>query len=201
MEGYRKVSILIAVFNERNTIGEIIERVKAATIPNVEKEIVVVDDGSIDGTTQILKGMEGIIFVAHEKNCGKGAAIKTAIAHATGQILLLQDADLEYDPRDYASLVLPIMEGRADLVMGSRFLHQKLRFFTENGNPFFTHYVGNLIITWFTNLLFRQKMTDYEGCYKAFTRVLVDSVKIEANRFAFDNELVCKSIPRGYKIF
>lgn len=197
---FEKISVLIAAFNEEASIREIILKVQSVEIPGFEKEIVVVDDASRDNTAKILREIPGIVSFFHDKNRGKGGALKTAIAHATGDILILQDADLEYNPEDFPLLIGPILEGRTELVLGSRFSSQGPRFFTKNGDPFFSHYVGNKIIIALTNLLYGQKITDYEGCYKAFTRDLAQKVPIEANGFDFDNELICKSLRRGYRL-
>lgn len=198
MERFKKLSVLIPVFNEEKTIREIIEVIRKVPSFGLEIEIVVVDDGSSDGTREILAAIPGIRIVFHEKNKGKGGAIKTAIHHATGDIMIIQDADLEYDPHDYAAMVKPILEGETELVMGSRFRHHKIRFFVRKGCPFFTHYVGNKAIIWATNLLYNQRHTDYEGCYKAFTARLVRSIPIETDSFDFDNELLCKALRKKH---
>lgn len=196
----KKVSVIIPAFNEEKNIAEIVRRVQKVIVPGIEKEIIVVDDASGDGTRNILKGLEGVCSVLHERNHGKGAAITTGISKASGDIILIQDADLEYDPEDYEKVIRPLAEGACDVVMGSRFLTEKPRFFTKNGDPFFSHFVGNLMIIWLTNFLFGRKFTDYEGCYKAFTRTVALTIPVEAKDFAFDNELICKSLRRGYTI-
>ncbi|HOW58881.1 MAG TPA: glycosyltransferase family 2 protein [Candidatus Omnitrophota bacterium] len=196
----KKVSVIIAAYNEAKNIAEVIRRVQAVALFGIEKEIVVVDDGSTDGTRDILRQTANVRAFFHEKNQGKGGALKTGIANALGDVFILQDADLEYSPEDYAVLLKPIQEGRTELVLGSRFSLQGPKFFTRNGDPFVSHYIGNKIIIWLTNLFYGQSVTDYEGCYKAFTRSLFDKVKVQASGFEFDNELVCKSIRLGYKI-
>ncbi|MBU9889874.1 MAG: glycosyltransferase family 2 protein [Candidatus Omnitrophica bacterium] len=190
----------MAAYNEEATIEELIRRVRAVTVPGWTQEVIVVDDGSKDRTPEILRQTKGITALFHEKNRGKGAALTTAIAGATGDILILQDADLEYNPQDYALLMGPILEGRADLVLGSRFFHRGPRFLTKNGDPFLSHYIGNKLIIATTNLLYGQRISDYEGCYKAFTRQLIQKIRVRAAGFDFDNELVCKSLRYGYRL-
>ena len=197
---YKKLSVIIPAYNEEKTISQIIKKVRDISIAPLEKEIIVVDDTSSDTTPYILKNMPGIVALFHKKNSGKGAAIKTGLLHAVGDIILIQDADLEYEPRDYPSLLAPIVEGKADFVMGSRFLLERPRFFTKNGDPFFAHYVGNKIIIWVTNCLYRKKFTDYEGGYKCFTKKLSDDIPIRTNSFDFDNELICKALKSGYTL-
>lgn len=200
MEPIRKYSVIIAAYNEENTLEELIRRVKTVQMPGLLQEIVVVDDGSQDRTKEILRTIPGIVALFHEKNRGKGGALKTGIAHATGDILILQDADLEYTPEDYPTLMAPILGGRTELVLGSRFFYRGPRFLTKNGDPFLSHYIGNKLIIAITNFLYGQKISDYEGCYKAFTRSLAQKIKITTDGFDFDNELICKSLRKGYRI-
>jgi len=195
-----KLSIIIAAYNEEATIAEILARVRKVALPGIEREIVVVDDGSKDRTAEIVRTYPDVRFFQHPQNRGKGAALNTGIQNAEGDILLLQDADLEYSPEDYPDLLRPILEGRADLVLGSRFRYQGPRFFTKNGDPFFSHYIGNILIVALTNFLYGQKVTDYEGCYKAFTRDIARKVTVKASGFEFDNELICKSLRLGYRL-
>lgn len=197
---YRRLSIIIPILNEEHTIQEIIERVKAVSLPGLEKEIIVVDDGSEDRTPHLLRGIEGIHVMTHDRNRGKGAAIKTGIQGSTGDLLLLQDGDLEYDPEDYGVLLRPILKGEVEFVMGCRFFFDPPKFFTKGGQPFFSHYLGNLLVRELTNLLYGQTMKDYEACYKVFTKNLIRSFSVESDGFAFDNELICKSLRRGYRI-
>ena len=201
MSKSRKVTIIIPAYNEARTIGNLIEKVKQAPLPhNLEKEIVVIDDGSKDDTRERLSKITGLRVFSHDRNQGKGAAIKTGIKHATGDIFLIQDADLEYDPQDYPVLLQPILNGSVELVIGSRFLCEPPKFFIKNSDPFFSHFIGNQTIIWLTNFLYGQKLTDYEGCYKVFTASLARSIPVSANGFEFENELVCKSMRRGHKI-
>ena len=200
MEPRATLSVVIPAYNEAATIRRTIERVRAADAGGLEIEIVVVDDGSRDATPEILATLPGIRVITHATNRGKGAAVKSGFAGATGDIVLIQDADLEYDPRDYKAVVEPIVAGRVEVVLGSRFAAERPHFFFGPAkSPFFTHYIGNLTIIWLTNLLYGVRATDYEGCYKAFTRRLVQSIPIEADGFEYDNELVCKLLRLGHR--
>jgi glycosyltransferase involved in cell wall biosynthesis len=194
-----KLSVIIPAYNEEDSIEEIVRRVQRAEVPGVEREIIVVDDGSKDRTAEIVGRLDGVRFVKHERNAGKGAAVKTGIRACTGDIVLIQDADLEYDPGDHATVVRPLLEGRCDVVIGSRFLYERPRFIGKRRSPYFTHYIGNLMIVAFTNLLYGQSFTDYEGCYKAFARADLDATPIVADGFEFDNELVCKLFRKGLR--
>jgi glycosyltransferase involved in cell wall biosynthesis len=188
------LSILIPVYNEVKTVRQTIERVQATPY---QKEIIVVDDGSIDGTREELKRLEQDIKVLfHEKNKGKGAAIQTALQHATGDILLIQDADMEYDPSDYAQLLEPIESGKADVVFGSRFLgggaHRVL---------YFWHSLGNRFLTLLANMLNDVNMTDMETGYKVFTREVQKSIQIRSNRFGFEPEFTAKVARKRFRIY
>ncbi len=195
-----KLSIVIPAYNEEATIESIIRRVQAVDLGAVEKEIIVVNDGSRDGTGRVLEGISGIRHLTHARNSGKGAALTTGFQASTGDIILIQDADLEYDPRDYAAMMQPLIEGRADAVMGSRFILYKLTFFGKRRSPYLFHYLGNLLITSITNLLYGQRFTDYEGCYKSFLRHVVVSTPVIARGFEFDNELICKLLRKGMRV-
>lgn len=197
----KKLSIVIPVYNEMQTIDELLKRVHEVKLENLAKEIVVVDDASTDGTGERLRCWDSSIrLVTHQKNMGKGGAVRSGFHAATGEILLIQDADLEYDPSDYMTLVRPILQGQADAVIGSRFLLERPKFFTKEGDIFFSHYLGNLVIIWLTNWLYGFKATDYEGCYKAFTRQAIRETPVRTNSFDFDNELICKLLRRRRRI-
>jgi glycosyltransferase involved in cell wall biosynthesis len=189
-----KLSVIIPVYNEVGTIEEIIERVKQVPF---EKEIIVVDDGSTDGTSDLLKKKrdDGVTVLFNEPNQGKGAAIRTAIPHISGDIAIIQDADLEYHPSEYPRLIAPILEGRADVVYGSRFL----------GGPhrvlFFWHAVGNRIITTLSNMLTDLNISDMETGYKVFRAEVLKRIKIESNRFGFEPEITAKIAKMGCYIF
>lgn len=193
-----KVSVLIPVYNEEKTVSQILAQVRAVDLAPLEKEIIVVDDGSQDRSADILaeEAQQGdLTFVRHPHNQGKGAAMRTAMAHATGDIFLIQDADLEYDPRDYPSLLRPILEGRAEVVYGSRFL----------GGPrkamLFWHMVANKLLTLITNILYDSILSDMETCYKVFRAEIVRSIPLRARGFEFEPEITAKVLKRGYRIF
>lgn len=193
----KKLSVVIPVYNEEQTIEEIIRRVMAVDV-GLEKEIIVVDDCSQDGTREILERLcsfnsgdmspisQNLKVYFHEKNSGKGASLRTGFSHASGDIVLIQDADLEYDPREYLRLLEPILDGRADAVYGSRFL----------GGPhrvlFFWHYLGNRFLTLFSNMMANLNLTDMETCYKVMKRDLLEKIKIKSNRFGFEPEITLK---------
>jgi len=189
-----KLSIVIPVYNERATISEILKRVSATPY---EKEIIVVDDGSTDGTREWLKTVKdkNIRVFFHEKNMGKGAALRTGFGYVTGDIVIVQDADLEYNPEEYGSLIDPIIDGRADVVYGSRFL----------GGPhrvlFFWHYVGNKFLTLISNMFTNLNLTDMETCYKAFRASLLEKISIKSNRFGFEPEITAKFAKLGCRIY
>lgn len=189
------LSVVIPVYNEVNNISEILKRVQAQNLAN---EIIVVDDGSTDGTRTILTGLDGnhkVRVILHEHNQGKGAAVVTGLQAALGEILLIQDADLEYDPRDYPSLLRPIEEGIADVVYGSRFLGGPRRV------AMFWHMLANKLLTAMTNILYDTILTDMETGYKVFRRGVVDGIKIHSRRFDFEPEFTAKILKRHYRIF
>jgi len=180
------ISVVIPVYNEVNTIKEVIIRVQSV---DLEKEIIIIDDASSDGTREILnklKEEEGITVIFHQKNQGKGAALRTAFKQVKGEIVIIQDADLEYDPQEYNKLIRPIVEGKADVVYGSRFLGGTHRVL------FFWHYVGNRILTLFSNMFANLNLTDMETCYKAFKSSLLEKFTIESNRFGIEPEITAK---------
>ncbi len=182
-----KVSIVIPVYNERSTIREILKRVQAVKL-RISKEIIVVDDFSRDGTRDILKKlrMPNLKVFYHEMNRGKGAALSTGFSRATGDIILIQDADLEYDPKEYPSLLAPILDGRADVVYGSRFQGGSHRVM------FFWHYVGNKLLTTFSNMVSNLNLTDMETCYKVFKKDVLNKISLKSRRFGFEPEITIK---------
>jgi glycosyltransferase involved in cell wall biosynthesis len=195
-----KLSIIIPAYNEERDIEALIDKVKAVNLGKLEREIVVVNDGSEDSTQEILKRIPGIIHVSHARNSGKGAAVTTGFKTATGDILLIQDADLEYDPRDYPSVIQPILDGKSAVVIGSRFLYERPALWGKHRSPYFLHYLGNIVIIFITNWLYGKSFTDYEGCYKAFARSVLATTPVKAKGFEFDNELICKLMRKGIRI-
>jgi glycosyltransferase involved in cell wall biosynthesis len=192
-----KLSVLIPIYNERETIEEVVDRVRE--VP-VEKEIICVDDFSTDGTRDILQRLldEGKIdqLVLQEKNGGKGSAIRAGVARSTGAAAIIQDADLEYDPAEYKHLMVPIAQGKADAVYGSRF---------AGGGPhrvlYFWHYVGNKVLTLVSNMVTNLNLTDMETCYKMFRREVLESLEIEENRFGLEPEITAKLALGGWRIY
>ena len=207
------LSVIIPVYNEKATVREIIRRVNFTDVVvpvdfgpysdqgrtmHVEKEIIVVDDGSEDGSRQIVEEEAAVGNVRgfyHERNLGKGVAVRTGFQHATGDCLVIQDADLEYDPRDFKLLLQPILEGRADIVYGSRF----------RGGPtkamFFSHMLGNQFLTLVTNILYDTIITDMETCYKCFRTEVIRGIPLRSRGFEFEPEVTAKVLKRGYRIY
>jgi glycosyltransferase involved in cell wall biosynthesis len=192
-----KLSVVIPCYNEVSTIERILQAVRASPWP--DKEIIVVDDGSKDGTRERLAGETGRLadrVILHEVNRGKGAALRTGIQAATGDLVIIQDADLEYDPQEYPRLVAPIVEGRADVVYGSRFIgaapHRVL---------YFWHRMGNGLLTLVSNMFTNLNLTDMETCYKVFRRSVIQSIAIEEERFGFEPEITAKVSKLGCRIY
>ena len=189
-----KISVVIPVFNERETIVEILSRVHRV-LDGRDSELVVVDDGSTDGTREALRSIAGIRLIEHERNLGKGAALRTGFASVTGDVVIVQDADLEYDPRDYAKLLEPIEDGRADVVFGSRFLggpHRVLLFW---------HYMANKLLTWMSNVFNNLNLSDMETGYKVFRRSVLDKIHIRSDRFNFEPEITAKVAKTRCRIY
>jgi glycosyltransferase involved in cell wall biosynthesis len=184
-----KISVIIPVFNEAATCIELINKVKSVPI---DKEIIVVNDGSSDGTSELLSQVEGITLLSHTINQGKGAAVQTAAGHIKGDIVILQDGDLEYNPEDYHALVEPIQNEKADIVFGSRWLGKK--------NKWSFHYLGNKLITLFSNIINQRCINDMASCYKAIPADIFRSLELKSNGFGLEAEITAKVFRKGYKI-
>ena len=190
-----KLSVVIPVYNEQSTVREVYASVRAVPL---EKEIILVDDGSTDGTREILKDLaaDGARVYLHERNQGKGAALATGFSHATGDIVVIQDADLEYDPGQYPKLLQPILEGKADVVFGSRFVTGEYRRVF-----FFWHMVGNRFLTLLSNMLTNLNLTDMETGHKVFRREILEKIRIEEKRFGFEPEITAKIARLNVRIY
>jgi glycosyltransferase involved in cell wall biosynthesis len=192
---YKLLSVVVPVFNERNTVAEIIRRIRAVELP-IPLEVVVVDDGSSDGSDKVLAALQDstVRVIRHPGNRGKGAAVRTGIEAAKGDLVLIQDADLEYDPDDWPSLLAPVLRGKARVVYGSRFTG-------ERKNMLISHWIGNRLLTLVTNLLYKTTLSDMETCYKLFDRTVLDKITIESNRFEFEPEITAKVLLMGERIY
>lgn len=190
-----KITILIPVFNEVNTLSEILKKVEEADFCGLEKEIILIDDYSTDGTRDLYKNYNYKVLY-HEYNQGKGAALRTGFKEASGDIIVIQDADLEYDPKDYKPLIELLLEGKADVCYGSRL---------SGGKPsrsfMFHHLLGNKFLSLLTNILYGSTLTDMETCYKAFKKDFIKDIEIKSNRFDFEPEITAKVLKRGARLF
>ncbi|MBU0461268.1 MAG: glycosyltransferase family 2 protein [Nanoarchaeota archaeon] len=202
------LSIIIPAYNEEKTIRQLLEKVKSVDLErhNVNKEIIIINDCSKDRTAEIVKKIDGVRLVNHSKNKGKGGAVKTGIKEATGDILIIQDADLEYEPQEYYPVIRPILEGKAKVVYGSRFLGKKQKkrnilFVKKHDKAYSMAYFGGRLITWTTNLLFGTRITDEPTCYKCFRSDVIKNIKIDGNRFEWEPEITAKIAKRGIKIY
>jgi glycosyltransferase involved in cell wall biosynthesis len=194
-EPYRKLSVIVPVYDERNTVAEIVRRMRAVDIP-LEREFVLVDDGSTDGTRAVLGQLTDstVRVVYHEKNKGKGAAIRSGLAQVTGDLVLIQDADLEYDPEDWPKLLAPVLRGKAQVVYGSRFTG-------ERRNMLFLHWIGNRFLSLVTNVLYNTTLSDMETCYKLFDRRVLAAITLRSSRFDFEPEVTAKVLRQGIRIY
>jgi glycosyltransferase involved in cell wall biosynthesis len=192
---YNLLSVIVPVYNERTTVNEIVRRMRAVELP-IDREIIIVDDGSSDGTEKALGAMEDstVRVLRHDGNQGKGAAIRTGLAVARGDLILIQDADLEYDPEDWPKLLAPILRGRAHVVYGSRFTG-------ERKNMLVWHWIGNRLLSAVTNLLYNTTLSDMETCYKLFDRRVLDGITILSDRFDFEPEITAKVLRTGHRIY
>jgi glycosyltransferase involved in cell wall biosynthesis len=192
---YRLLSVIVPVFNERTTLTEIVRRMRAVELP-MDREIIIVDDGSDDGTEKVLSAIEDstVRVLHHTGNRGKGAAIRTGLEVVRGDLVLIQDADLEYDPEDWPKLLRPVLRGHALVVYGSRFTG-------ERKNMLFWHWVGNRFLSLVTNVLYNTTISDMETCYKLFDRTVIDGITLTSDRFDFEPEITAKVLRRGYRIY
>jgi glycosyltransferase involved in cell wall biosynthesis len=193
----RKLSVIVPVFNERNTVVEVLRRMRAVDLPDgIEREIIVVDDGSDDGTRDVLRqlGDSTVRVVLHDGNRGKGAAVRTGLALASGDYVLIQDADLEYDPDDWPRLIAPVVRGRTRVVYGSRFTG-------ERRNMLFLHWIGNRMLSLVTNVLYNTTLSDMETCYKLVDRTLLVDLGLRCDQFDIEPEITAKLLKRGIRIY
>ena len=195
VDQFAMLSVIVPVFNERSTVAEVLRRIRAVDLP-VEVEVVVVDDGSSDGTDKVLTalGDSTVRVITHRENLGKGAAIRTGLTAIRGDLVLVQDADLEYDPQDVAKLLDPILRGKASVVYGSRFTGER-----KNMMPL--HWIGNRFLSLVTNVLYSSTLSDMETCYKLFDRRVLEGITIESDKFDFEPEITAKVLRRGHRIY
>lgn len=193
-----KLSIVIPVYNEQETISEIVKRVERVQLDGVAKEIIIIDDFSDDGTREKLRNIKGshIKVLNHDKNLGKGAALRSGFRMVSGNYVIIQDADLEYDPQDYSLLLQPLFENKADVVYGSRFVGNQ-----PHRVVFFWHYVGNKLLTFLSNMLTNLNLTDIETCYKAFRADILKTMTFQENRFGFEPEFTAKVAKQRLKVY
>jgi len=192
-----RLSIIIPVYNEEKSIMQILTKIKKSDIGNIEKEIILIDDFSSDGTRDLLKNLKGenIKVLFHDKNYGKGKAIRTGLKVATGEFILIQDADLEYDPNDYSKLLKPLTNGMADVVYGSRILNKK----NKISSIYF--FLGGRLLTFLTNIIYFTNITDEPTCYKVFRKNVLDNIVLKCERFEFCPEVTAKIAKKGITIF
>jgi len=192
---YRKLSVIVPVYNERNTIVEAVRRMRAVDLP-IDREIVVVDDGSDDGTRELVDQLRDstVRVLVHPHNRGKGAAVRTALEVVTGDLVIVHDADLEYDPDDWPRLLQPMFKGKAQVVYGSRFTG-------ERRNMLFSHWIGNRFLSVVTNVLYNTTLSDMETCLKLFDRKVLSPIRLRAERFEFEPEITAKVLKRGIRIY
>ena len=194
-----KLSIIVPVFNEEKTILQILEKLEKADIP-VAQETIIVDDGSTDTTREKLRKIRNAKIILHKKNQGKGAAVKTGIKNAKGDYILIQDADLEYNPNQIKELLKPILESKAEVVYGTRLNRMPHLSKEEKKHLFIFHYFGNRFLSLITSILYGQWLTDMETCYKMFPKQALNSIKLNARGFEFEPEITAKLLKQGYKI-
>ena len=194
---FSTLTVIMPVFNERSTVAEIIRRMRAVQLPaSLNLQVIVVDDGSSDGSDKVLRALEDstVRVITHQQNQGKGAAIRSGMELATGDLLLIQDADLEYDPDDWPRLLDPVLKGKARVVYGSRFTGER-----KNMLPL--HWAGNRFLSLVTNILYRSTLSDMETCYKLFDAKVIEGMTVVSNRFDFEPEITAKVLRRGHRIY
>ncbi len=191
-----KLSIIIPAYNEEKTLLQILSKIKKVDLGDIKKEIIIIDDASKDNTKKIIENIKdkNIKKIFHKENQGKGSAIRNGIKHSTGDIIIIQDADLEYDPNDYLKLINPIINNKAKVVYGSRALNR------ENKYSYFSFMIGGKIVTFITNLLFFSNLTDEPTCYKTFSSEIIKNIEIKGNRFEWEPEVTAKILKKGIKI-
>ncbi len=194
-----KLSIIIPVYNEEKTITEILDKVSNIKL-SLERELIVVDDYSKDKTLEILEKRKDITLIKHEKNLGKGAAVRSGIKNSKGDIVVVQDADLEYDPNDYSKLLQPILNNEVSIVYGSRFLNKKFKIFGKDKTILPSHLIGNKLLTLITTILFQKKLTNMETCYKVFKKDVLKNIILKSNRFEIEPEITAKFLKSKYEI-
>ena len=196
-----KLSIIIPVYNESKTIKELLRRISKVNLGKIRKEVILVDDFSTDGSRDVIKAFDReYIKIFQPKNMGKGAALKAGIGAATGEFIIFQDADLEYDPNDYNNLLEPLLDKKTDISFGTRFVGSEFKPFGKHKTMHSTHWIGNKFLTFAFNLLYGTKLTDVEPCYKLFRSSILKSIEVKTNRFEYDIELMCKLVKRKHKI-
>lgn len=202
----KTLSIIIPVFNEEKTVGVLLEKVMDAKLPGgFKKEILITDDGSTDNTKQVLSKCQmskvKCQIFRHNTNKGKGAAIRTGLKYVKGNFIIIQDADLEYDPADYKRLLKPILEKKAEVVYGTRLKNYPLRLWGKNKTVLPSHLIGNKLLTFITNILYGSKLTDMETCYKLFTKNALSGLKLQSNRFEIEPEITAKILKKRFLIY
>lgn len=195
-----KLSIIIPVYNEQNTFLKLLKKVEDLKLENIEKEIIIVDDFSTDGTRNLINGIKDHRVIFNEFNMGKGATVIRGLKVSTGDILVIQDADLEYNPEDFKKLIKPIIAKEFQVVYGSRFLNKKETIFGKNKTLIPIHYIGNKVLSLITSILYFNKIIDMETCYKMFTREVFNKLNLKSKRFDFEPEITSKILKNGYKI-